>query len=95
MEYIEHDLRSVISRAIPSEFTEEHVITLIYNILCALKYLKSANVIHRDLKPSNILVNDQCHIKICDFGLSRTLPFLIEKNETDQIPTKKLFKNKN
>jgi serine/threonine protein kinase len=36
--------------------------------------LSSANVIHRDLKPENILVDDYCNIKICDFGLSWTLP---------------------
>ncbi|EJP61995.1 mitogen-activated protein kinase sty1 [Beauveria bassiana ARSEF 2860] len=36
-----------------------------------LKYLHSAGVIHRDLKPSNILVNENCGLKICDFGLAR------------------------
>ena len=47
---------------------------IIYNTLCAIKYLHSANVIHRDLKPSNILVNKLCQVKICDLGISRTLP---------------------
>jgi p38 MAP kinase len=36
-----------------------------------LKYVHSAGVIHRDLKPSNILVNENCDLKICDFGLAR------------------------
>ena len=36
-----------------------------------LKYTHSAGVIHRDLKPSNILVNENCDLKICDFGLAR------------------------
>jgi serine/threonine protein kinase len=43
----------------------------IYQILRGLKYIHSANVIHRDLKPRNILVNSNCDLKICDFGLAR------------------------
>ena len=39
-----------------------------------MKFLHSANIIHRDIKPSNILINENCHVKFCDFGLSRTLP---------------------
>jgi mitogen-activated protein kinase 1/3 len=47
--------------------------SIIYDILCGLNYLHSANICHRDLKPENILVNDDCTIQICDFGLSRSL----------------------
>ena len=42
-----------------------------YQILRGLKYIHSANVIHRDLKPSNLLLNANCDLKICDFGLAR------------------------
>lgn len=43
-------------------------------MLCAVKYIHSANIIHRDLKPANILIDIDCNVKICDFGLARTLP---------------------
>jgi len=49
----------------------DHVQYFVYQILRALKYIHSANVIHRDLKPSNLLVNSNCDLKICDFGLAR------------------------
>jgi len=50
-----------------------HINTLLYNMLVGLKYLHSANIYHRDLKPANCLVNQNCSVKICDFGLSRAL----------------------
>ncbi len=46
---------------------------MVYNLLCAVKYLHSANVLHRDLKPANVLVNEDCSVKICDFGLARSI----------------------
>ena len=33
---------------------------------------RSCNVVHRDLKPGNILVDRNCRLKICDFGLARS-----------------------
>merc|ERR1711972_394166 len=50
-----------------------HVTTLFYNLLVGLKYLHSAGIYHRDLKPANCLVNQDCSVKICDFGLSRAI----------------------
>ena len=49
----------------------DHVQYFVYQILRGLKCVHSANVIHRDLKPSNLLVNSNCDLKICDFGLAR------------------------
>jgi mitogen-activated protein kinase 1/3 len=49
----------------------DHAQYFVYQMLRGLKYIHSANVIHRDLKPSNLLVNSNCDLKICDFGLAR------------------------
>jgi len=68
------DMKKIIELAPKSNLNEKHLTIILYNTLCALKFLHSANVIHRDIKPSNILINEQCQIRICDFGLSRTLP---------------------
>ena len=43
--------------------------TIVYQLLRGLKYVHSAGVVHRDLKPSNLLLNANCDLRICDFGL--------------------------
>jgi len=52
--------------------TDEHCQYFVYQILRGLKYIHSADVLHRDLKPGNLLLNANCDLKICDFGLART-----------------------
>uniref|UniRef100_A0A8C4NWH0 mitogen-activated protein kinase n=1 Tax=Dicentrarchus labrax TaxID=13489 RepID=A0A8C4NWH0_DICLA len=51
--------------------SDEHVQFLIYQLLRGLKYIHSAGLIHRDLKPSNVAVNEDCELRIIDFGLAR------------------------
>jgi serine/threonine protein kinase len=53
-----------------------HARYFMYQILRGLKYIHSANIIHRDLKPANLLINSDCGLAICDFGLARGLPNL-------------------
>lgn len=49
----------------------DHIKFILYQILRGLKYQHSAKIIHRDLKPRNILVNSNCEVRICDYGLAR------------------------
>ncbi|XP_074534160.1 mitogen-activated protein kinase 12 [Halichoeres trimaculatus] len=51
--------------------SEEKIQYLVYQTLKGLKYIHSAGIIHRDLKPGNLAVNQDCELKILDFGLAR------------------------
>lgn len=45
---------------------------LVWQLLVGVKYLHSCRVWHRDIKSENILLTSRMHVKICDFGLSRS-----------------------
>uniref|UniRef100_A0A8C6WWA4 mitogen-activated protein kinase n=1 Tax=Neogobius melanostomus TaxID=47308 RepID=A0A8C6WWA4_9GOBI len=51
--------------------SEEKVQFIVYQMLKGLKYIHSAGIIHRDLKPGNLAINQDCELKIIDFGLAR------------------------
>ena len=68
-ELMDTDLHQIISS--PQPLTDDHCQYFLYQILRALKYIHSAHVLHRDLKPSNLLLNGNCDLKVCDFGLAR------------------------
>ncbi|GAC72447.1 mitogen-activated protein kinase [Moesziomyces antarcticus T-34] len=69
-ELMETDLHRVIRT---QELSDDHCQYFTYQTLRALKPMHCADVIHRDLKPSNILLNANCDLKVCDFGLARSV----------------------
>ena len=54
-------------------FQTLHIQYMMYQILLGIRCCHSGHIIHRDIKPANILVNEDCSIRICDFGLARGL----------------------
>ncbi|KAK4699799.1 hypothetical protein P7C70_g6458, partial [Phenoliferia sp. Uapishka_3] len=68
-ELMETDLHRVIRT---QNLSDDHAQYFTYQALRAIKALHSADVIHRDLKPSNLLLNANCDLKVCDFGLARS-----------------------
>jgi len=69
-EYLESDLHSVVRENL---LQLPHQRFVVAQVARAMLYLHSAELLHRDLKPSNILINEDCEVKLCDFGLVKFL----------------------
>lgn len=79
-DYMESDLHAVIRANILEEIHKQYII---YQLLKSLKYMHSGQMLHRDIKPSNILLNSDCQVKVCDFGLARSV---VQQNDNAQNP---------
>ncbi|KAG7376417.1 S_TKc protein [Phytophthora pseudosyringae] len=83
---METDLHRVINST--EALSSDHIAFITYQLLCGLRYVHSAHIIHRDIKPSNVLINRDCLVKLCDFGLARGIdirpvtPSSIDGNST-------------
>ena len=55
------------------KFSEDVVRNLISEIVYGVEVLHSYGIIYRELKPENILVTNEGHIKLTDYGLSKML----------------------
>ena len=49
------------------------VLRVAIKIGSAIETAHRAGVLHRDIKPSNLLLNSDCHVRVCDFGLCRSI----------------------
>ncbi|CAM9900835.1 unnamed protein product, partial [Discosporangium mesarthrocarpum] len=83
---MESDMDRIISSGQP--LTDQHFQYFLYQVLRGLKFIHSANVLHRDMKPSNLLVNANCDLAICDFGLARGVELEYEDELTEYVVTR-------
>lgn len=90
MEYFSQDLHNVIDSAQDINLNQKAVLRLLYNILCSINFLHSAGIMHRDLKPSNILVNTDMTVRICDFGMSRSVLNQRDLKNAEKKPKRRL-----
>uniref|UniRef100_A0A8C7TL44 Mitogen-activated protein kinase n=1 Tax=Oncorhynchus mykiss TaxID=8022 RepID=A0A8C7TL44_ONCMY len=84
-ELMQSDLHKIIVS--PQPLSSDHVKVFLYQILRGLKYLHSAGILHRDIKPGNLLVNSNCVLKICDFGLARLEELDESRHMTQEVVT--------
>eukprot|EP00796_Vickermania_ingenoplastis_P012346 gene12346-8474_t len=79
MDLYDTDLHKIIASR--QQLTNEHHQYFMIQAFRGLNYLHEAKVMHRDLKPSNLLVNGDCALAICDFGMARD--DTMDENESD------------
>jgi len=72
MEFVQgRTIREVMAQSGP--FTSAHALEIISSVLAGLGSAHDAGFIHRDIKPENILITNDGHIKVTDFGLARVI----------------------
>lgn len=76
-------------------FDENLTLIILKQILDAVYYLHSCNIVHRDIKLENIIISSEKMIKICDFGFARffesNIPFTEFSGSQQYISPEVLF----
>ena len=87
LELMDTDMAKLLRSNLKLEESQRCYFT--YQILKAMKYIHSGSILHRDLKPANIIINENCDLKVCDFGLARyTDPSIEDAKMTEYVVTR-------
>lgn len=84
-EYMEHDLNGLIDKKVSLDVSQ--VKYIMQQLLEALDYLHSNNIMHRDIKGANVLINNKGEVKLADFGLARLLDTHLVPHYTNRVAT--------
>jgi len=72
MEFVQgRTIREVMAHSGP--FTSAHALEIIGAVLSGLSSAHDAGFVHRDIKPENVLITNDGHVKVTDFGLARVI----------------------
>jgi len=86
---MDKNLLEVLHGEYSSGFDSQLLRSTIFQIVQGIEYCHRLHVIHRDIKPENILMNlTDKSVKICDFGLARTIPVGSSTPLTDYVATR-------
>ncbi|KAI4296757.1 hypothetical protein L6164_036685 [Bauhinia variegata] len=70
-EYLsEGSLRAYLHKLERQTISMQKLIAFALDIARGMEYIHSQGVIHRDLKPENVIMNEESHLKIADFGIA-------------------------
>jgi len=84
-EYMEHDLNGLIDKKVSLDVSQ--IKCVMKQLLEALVYLHSNNIMHRDIKGANVLMNNKGEVKLADFGLARLPDTRSAPHYTNRVAT--------
>ena len=67
------NIRKYLRKQPNHKFTEDQARIYICEIILAIKHLHENNILYRDLKPDNVLIANDGHLKLADYGLSKEI----------------------
>ncbi|CAG9828556.1 unnamed protein product [Diabrotica balteata] len=91
MEFVHHGSLQSYLKIHKESLTEVQLLKYALDIAKGMEYLGTKNIVHRDLAARNILVVDENHVKISDFGLAQVIgtnDYYIVKTPNRELPIK-------
>ncbi|XP_077983956.1 uncharacterized protein LOC144438686 isoform X2 [Glandiceps talaboti] len=86
-EYVERNMLEVLED-MPNGVSPETARSYIYQLVKAIHWCHTNDIIHRDIKPENLLISNDGTLKLCDFGFARNLMGSGNANYTDYVATR-------
>jgi serine/threonine protein kinase len=71
MEYNNFSTEQLLETSKCGNFDQNHLLTLIYNILCGVNFIHSSGLIHDNLKPSTINLDESCFVTVSSIDTVR------------------------
>jgi len=89
LDKMDTSLERVLMTHLLTETQQQYVL---YQLVSAVHYLHSGCILHRDIKPGNILIDETCHVRLCDFGISIGVHPTTDTNAYSNPPGYRLMK---
>ncbi|KAM7015198.1 cyclin-dependent kinase-like 5 isoform 2-T2 [Tautogolabrus adspersus] len=86
-EYVERNMLELLEE-LPNGAPPDKVRSYIYQLIKAINWCHTNEIVHRDIKPENLLISSEDVLKLCDFGFARNLSEGTDANYTEYVATR-------